>query len=554
MRHSAHDATLVSLRKLAGYLINGIEKQMKNSGSWFPAWLQVLFIVLAAVVVYSNTLDVPFYLDDYSSIVENPVIYDRGSLHDLWRYAPLRIVGYSTFAVNFHLNHFHPAGYHVVNILIHILAGLSLFVLIRGLLQTPVMVERCSSRMADYLPLFVATLFVVNPMQTQAITYIVQRLASLAALWYIASLACYVYGRIGRTGVQRFLLFFLSFLFAGLGFFTKQNTFTLPLLVIVVELVFFPATQKRMLWSIFAAVIAGLLLWGALVFLVGYEPLSLSSLDAYTRETKSISRTTYFLTQVQVLWTYIRMFFWPVGLHIEHDVALVQGINWQTGVTLAAHMAVLAGAGLAVRRFPLFAFGIIFFYISHLVESSLIPIRDVMFEHRSYLPNAGLCLSTGWVLFALPSGRRFSRIAVGLVAMSALLVYGVLAWQRNAVWRDPVALWRDSAVHAPYAARPWNEYAKHLIARGKNQEAIAVFLETMKRIGGNNLSPGLVLEETAVVNLMMALAKEGKSDLALQVADDFLSRGDIKLLNRSKMLTNKGNLSGPHCQDKIFEK
>lgn len=503
----------------------------------------MFFVVLAGVVVYGNTLDVPFYLDDYSSIVDNPVIYDRGSLQELWRYAPLRIAGYSTFAVNFYLNHFDPAGYHVVNILIHILAGLSLFVLTRGLLQTPVIAERISSPVANYLPLFAALLFVVHPLQTQAVTYIVQRLASLAALWYLAALACYVYGRIGRTGVQQVLLFSPAFLFAILAFFTKQNTFTLPLIVVVVELVFFPATRRRTLWSLLTAGGCGLLLWGVLVFLAGYEPLSLSSLDAYTRETGAISRSTYFLTQMEVLWKYIQLFFWPVGLHLEHDISFVQAITgWPIIVALVGHFAVLSGSVLAVRRFPLFTFGIFFFYISHLIESSFIPIRDIMFEHRSYLPNAGLCISTGWVLFALPAVRQYLRIAGELVAMSILLICSVLTWQRNAVWLDPVALWRDSAVHAPYAARPWNEYAKHLINQGKNREAIAVFLETMKRIGGNNLSPGLVLEETAVVNLMMALAKEKKSELALQVADDFLSRGDIKPLNRSKMLTNKGNL------------
>ncbi len=244
------------------------------------------------------------------------------------------------------------------------------------------------------------------------------------------------------------------------------------------------------------------------------------------------------------MWTYIRLFFWPVGLHLEHGYSLVQGVGFFVIAAIAGHLAVLTGSILVVRRFPLFTFGILFYYITHLVESSFFPIYDVMFEHRSYLPNAGLCISTGWMLYALMylSGKRTVRIAGGLSAMAVLLLCSVLTWQRNTVWRDPVALWRDSATHAPYSARAWNEYGKSLLEQGKNQEAIDVFLKTMQRTGGSNISPGLILEQTAAVNLMMALAKEGRAELALQVADDFLSRDDIKPLNRSKMLTNRGNL------------
>jgi protein O-mannosyl-transferase len=507
-----------------------------------PNLLQLVFIVLAAALVYGNTLDVPFYLDDFSSIFENPVIYGGGGFSELWQYAPQRIVGYATFACNFQLHHSQPAGYHLVNILIHILTGLSLFALIRGLFRTPVVVGYRSAQTVNLLPLFVALLFVVHPMQTQAITYVVQRLASLAALWVVASLACYVYGRVVQGGGQKSLLFFLSFLFAGLGFLTKQNTFVLPLLVIGIESVFFPATRVRVMWGLLIAGIAALLLWAVLVFFLGYEAFSLGSLDRYTRETRDISRSSYFLTQVHVLWIYIKLFFWPVGLHLEHDVILVDSLSdWKTLVCLAGHIALFSLAVLTGRRYPLFSFGILFYYITHLVESSLIPIRDVMFEHRAYLPNAGLCLSSGWLLFVLSGKKIGGRIAAGTVGVTLLVVCGVLAWQRNEVWRDPISLWHDSAIHAPNKARPWDEYGKHLLQQGKTQEAVTVFQETVERIHGKGVAPGLVMEETAAINLVIALEKSGQPEAALQVADDFLTR-KAKPINKSKVLTNKGNL------------
>ena len=498
--------------------------------------------------MYGHTLAVPFYLDDFSSIIENPVIYGDGGLSGLWDYTHLRIVGYLTFLFNFNLHHANPAGYHVINIFIHFLAGLSVFALTCGLLLTPAMAGRSSSLAQKYLPLFTALLFVVHPLQTQAVTYIVQRLASLAALWSIASLGCYVHARISESNGKKYLLFLVSFLCVGLGFFTKQNTFVLPLLLVVLELVFFPATRKNTARIVLGATVAGVLLLAVLSFFI--EPLSLRSLDAATRETSSISRSAYFLTQLEVVWTYIRMFFWPSGLHIEHGVVLASGFSGSVVVALLGHLAVLAGAVFAIRRFPVFAFGILLYYISHLVESSVIPIRDLLFEHRTYLPNVGLCLSGGWVLFALPVKQQAGRMAVSAMAVCILLIGGVWAWQRNEVWRDPVALWRDAAIHAPMRARPWNEFGKYLLEQGRNQEAIAVFRDTIARIGGNEVSPGLYMEETSAVNLMMALAKEGKKEAALQIADDFVTR-DVKPINKSKMLTNKGNLL---FQDRQFDR
>ncbi len=494
-------------------------------------------IILATVIVYGQTLDVPFYLDDYSSILENPPINDQGSLGKLWSFAPLRVVGYATFLLNFQLNHAQPTWYHIVNILIHILAGLSLFVLIRALLKTPAVKGKTSSRIRIWLPLCAALLFVIHPMQTQAVTYVVQRLASLVALWYMASLVCYIYARLSLDGSRRIILFTASFIFALLAFFTKQNSFTLPLLLVTAELIFFPASRGRTLRNLVIASGIGLLLWGVLVFVAGFDSLSLAALDAKTRETKAITRPEYFLTQLQVLWTYIRMFFIPVGLHLEHDVSLVRSLNGSTVFALLAHLAVLVGGLFVCRRSPLLAFGIFFFYISSLVESALIPIRDLMFEHRSYLPNAGLCVFTSCLLLALPFKQKIGNVLI----VSILLLSAVFTWQRNNVWRDPAALWYDSAIHAPYLARPWNEYAKHLIERGEYREAIAVFQQTMKRIPGDGRTPGSYLEETAAVNFMMVLAREGETELSLQVADDFLQR-KIRPLNKSKMLANKGNL------------
>src|SRR5262249_46843072 len=150
---------------------------------------QVTLITLATTVAYSNTLHVPFYLDDFSSIRENDLIYRWQGVVALWRWAPTRVLGYLSFALNYRWGRFDVAGYHVVNLLIHVLAGVAALGFARGIVRTPRARASLPAAARHGLPWVVALLFVLHPLQTQAVTYTVQRLASLVALGYLAALA-----------------------------------------------------------------------------------------------------------------------------------------------------------------------------------------------------------------------------------------------------------------------------------------------------------------------------------------------------------------------------
>ena len=127
--------------------------------------------------------------------LENPVIRDFRDIHTIWNFAPLRVVGYFTFALNYHWHQLAVQGYHVFNIMIHFLAGFTVLCLVRGLLQTPTVRGGVAMVTEKWLPLLAALIFLLHPLQTQAVTYIVQRLASMAGLFYIGTLACYVRAR-----------------------------------------------------------------------------------------------------------------------------------------------------------------------------------------------------------------------------------------------------------------------------------------------------------------------------------------------------------------------
>ena len=521
----------------------------------YKTWLHILFIAAATLLVYGRTLDVPFYLDDYSSLVDNPVLYDTENIAEFYRYASLRILGYATFWLNFKVHHFHVAGYHIVNIAIHFINGLVIYFLTKTLSNVSLKIEKRESRVYEFLPLFVGLLFIVHPLQTQGVTYIIQRFASLTALFYLLSILFYVNGRIVHLKRNQLQLYTVSVVFFILAFLTKQNSITLPLIIILIEIVFFQDTRLKVINFIvcgFCCIVIILLLLA--IFESGREMLS--SLDRMTRETLSISRREYFLTQLVVIWKYIAMFFYPVGLHLDHDIPLAKTFTSSVWLSSLAHIVCIGTALLLTKKSPLIAFAILFYYLTHLVESSFIPIRDVMFEHRTYLPNFGLSIISGVVLFRLLQGIMSQWIKICVLCI-ILIFLGCKAWFRNEVWRDPIELWKDSAIAAPNKARPWNELGKYLLTEGRLDEAIDILLNTekqkRKRYLGEEEGKGYVPDEEASVNLMMALSQKGEAELAFEVADAFLKR-DVKPINRSKMLTNKGNLLAYQKQYDLAEK
>ncbi|MDT8397337.1 MAG: tetratricopeptide repeat protein [Pseudomonadales bacterium] len=407
---------------------------------------QWLLIVAAVVLAYAHTLDVPFYFDDFTSIRDNPVIRDWGNWAGLWNFSGARIVTYFTFSANYFLHAYDLAGYHLLNILIHVGAGLAMYWLARELLRTPRISPHASPLLVAWLPLLAALLFVLHPLQTQAVTYIVQRAAALAALFYLLALAAYVQARLSQDWPQRLLLLALGGGLAGLAFFSKQNALTLPLAGLLVELAFFNVSRRR-LAGILLAGLAGLLaLWLYFRLALGQDLLTLAS--ELTLETTTVSRLQYFAIQMPVLWLYLGKFLLPFNLHLDYDIPVVTTFfNPATLMYAAAHLGLIGAALALLRRSPMLAFGLLFYYTAHLIESSIIPIRDFAFEHRNYLPNAGLCLFSAWVLLSLLP-RYLSARQVAALATVLLLTLAGLSWSRNEQWRDPAAFFRhEVAIH-----------------------------------------------------------------------------------------------------------
>jgi protein O-mannosyl-transferase len=417
-----------------------------------------VFLLLGVVsaVIYSNTLFTPFEFDDIPNIVENPLIRDP------WNFAFFpgpRPVGYLTFALNYRFGGLNVFGYHLVNLLIHVVNGFLVFSLVRVLSQASSGTEGPGG---NRIALAVSLLFVAHPVQTQAVTYIVQRFASLTALFYLLSVVLFLKWRLASGGCRvRPLWFAASILSAVLAMKTKETGFTLPFIIVLADLLFIRGSVLRKCAA-----------WIPFVLTLAIIPAShLDSLHiggGLPSETPDIGRLDYLFTQFSVLVTYLRLLIFPVHQNLDYDYPVYHSFfafrvwgSFLILITILSTAVWLAGFrrrgndGSARIDRRLIGFGILWFFLASSVESTIIPIKDVIFEHRLYLPSAGMFLaavlyvSAGLNRLGIPSGAVFRRALFTAV----LAVLCVLTYRRNAVWENSFTLWSDVVSRSPNHAR-----------------------------------------------------------------------------------------------------
>lgn len=463
---------------------------------------QIAIFTILVAATYLWTLDVPFYLDDFSSIPENPAIYDPSNLAAIWGFSHARFVGYFSLSLNYYFGGEAVAGYHLVNIGIHLFAGIALWVLLKAIIRSPAL-EAQSSVALRWLPMLATLLFLLHPLQTQAVTYIVQRLASLTALFYLASLASYAWARLeSKRG-----LYLAALLFGVLAIFTKQNAATLPAAILLLELVFFHrlSAEGRLTTFVTAAIGLALLVW-----LFNQPPLA-----SLTSEHADLSRLQYFATQSKVLWHYISSFFYPLHQRIEFDIAPAVTLGSPgVALALAAHGAVIFAAYLLWPRWPLATFGILFYYLTHLVESSFLPIVDLAFEHRTYLPNAGLSIACIFALLQLSERPKWSYAGMGL-AMLILCTSAWLTFERNQLWRDPIAMLTEETRISPNDQRAWTGLGKEHMRRGQFKEALHALGAALNLARTDD--GGLEVHPATLLNAILALHYTEQYDKAFNL-------------------------------------
>ena len=454
-------------------------------------------IFLLVALIYSHSLPAIWTIDDAPNILENSQIQIRElSASALYRsmFSPLhpnadgtsgfnRPLAHLSFALNWYFGQASPIGYRLVNIGIHFLTACILFLVVRRLLQSPNMAGRFPGPAAP-VALLSAALWAANPIQTQAVVYIVQRMASLACLFYLLAMWCYLQARASAAG-RAIAFVLLGCACFGAALASKENAVLLPAAIVLMEFTFFrdlsQARVRRRLWLAATGVGALVLLGGACVFVDGTLP------GVLNYGNRLFTPAERLLTEPRIILFYLSQIFWPTPgrLSLVHDVEWSRTLfdPWTTlpAVLGVAGMVVL---GLfQVRGRPMLSFALLFFFLNHLIESSLIGL-ELVYEHRNYLPSLFLFVPVALALQAL-SGKLRQRITAApalAAAFGALLVigWGAGSFVRNQAWLDHKTFWEDAARKAPLSMRPVHNLAYyHYERRGDYEKAFELYTRAL---------------------------------------------------------------------------
>ena len=499
-------------------------------------YLHLFLIAVIGIIAYSNTFHLPFVFDDIYQIKGNQMIRDLDNFrlglkgHDFSpddRYNnPRRIVGYLSFALNYRFGGFNVKGYHLTNLFIHIVNAMLVYFFVQLTFKTPYFnkagigdeglgivkgkqnpgtgdpeaVYGPQSPIPDpqpltpaFIALFSALLFVSHPLQTQAVTYIVQRFASLATLFYLLSLVLYINGRLASRQAGKLASYLLALVSAVLAMKTKEIAFTLPLVIILYESTFFAAPLKKKL--LFLLPVALTLLIVPISVIHSDRPFGelLSDLGENTRVQTAMPRWDYLMTEMRVIVTYIRLIFLPVNQNLDYDYPIYHSLLtppvFMSFLLLSALLAVAVyllyksrqaakpaslQADFTFELSRLVAFGIFWFFITLSVESSIIPIVDVIYEHRVYLPSAGLFTAIATGIFIVAARLKKEKSIVPIFVLITLAL-SAATYARNNIWKDDAILWEDVAKKSPNKARPHNNLGEVYYRQGRLGEAMREF-------------------------------------------------------------------------------
>jgi hypothetical protein len=487
--------------------------------------LQIALLAIVVILIYADTLTTPFILDDIHNIRDNSHIRMTSlSLNNLLRagfQSPVasRPIANISFALNYYFSGLNLVGLHLINILIHILGGIFLYFFVKTTLKTPVL--RARFEKCDWVPFFTALIWLVHPLQTQSVAYLVQRMNCQAAMFFILSMLFFVKFRLatGTRGKRRLLA---GCILAGLlAVCTKPIAATLPVFIILYEWYFFQNLSLNWGKRHFL-VLGGILLLLIIISLIylGDDPIVRILSDYRHRDFTLLQRV---LTQFRVVIFYIGLLFWPQPsrLNLDHDFALSHSLTdpVTTLISMVIITALIVLAILTAKRDPILSYGILWFFGNLVIESSVIGL-ELVFEHRNYLPSMFIILAMVALVF-----RYLKPIWPGIIFLCAVgTLFTVWTFERNKVWADELSLYRDCAEKSPAKARPHNNLGTILLSRGRQQEAVDEFQTAL------GLKPDYA---DAHYNLGIAMVKQGSlTDAIYQFSETLRLRPrNVKALN-----------------------
>ena len=513
-------------------------------------------------------------MDDFNNIADNPSIKSLKGFSRILQDNGRPVLMFS-FLINYFADDFNVSGYHAVNLLLHALNGILLYFILYKTLNLPLFKE--SAGVIYEKKIMIAALaslfFVSHPIQTESVTYITSRSELLVACFYLTSLLLFINyyagaervcpprrtslpafggagGDQGRqvrhdSGRKKIFFFILLFLPAFLASGSKETAVSLPAIAILYDFCFLSrGSVKRIIEN---RLIPHLIFIIISLFIFYNFFFRIPQAGSAGFSVKTITPLQYLFTQFNVFWTYVRLLIVPVNQNLDYDYPFANSIfELPTFFSLAGIIFILSVTGFiliraykkpAGKEYPnsmVFAFPVLWFFITLLPTLNFIPLADVIFEHRLYLPSIGFCIILSLCILLLTGGKTRFFIPIAVIMIS---LYGFASFERNKVWQSDIKLWQDVVEKSPkkYRAHKYLGLAFQKEARD-HVKALAEYHKVLA------LQPD---DFDTYNNMGLAYMKTGKYDEAI---DAFLEAIKLKPTAPHPYINLSGiyNITGEH--------
>jgi len=350
-------------------------------------------IAVLIIIAYSNTFTASFHFDDNPAIIENPNIRHITTDNLIKILAVNRPVVNLSIMLNYLLGGLNVVGWHIFNVGVHITNSCFVYLLMLWTINLAAS-EKDYSNQAKRMALFGALLFAVHPVQTESVTYIISRSELLATFFYLAAFLFFIKGSLTKNKGYYVATIFSSALSMG----SKEWAVTLPALLMLYDYMFIAEGKTRVVlerWWMYVGV--ALTWWIVLSKLNLFAPAAASTggVGFNITSTTGITSTTYLLTSFNVIWTYVRLLFLPINQNLDYDYPIAKTLlEFPTIISFMGHFIMVLASFWLYRKkgWLLIPFGVAWFYIGLSPVQSFVPVIDVIFEHRLYMPSIGFII------------------------------------------------------------------------------------------------------------------------------------------------------------------
>jgi tetratricopeptide (TPR) repeat protein len=416
---------------------------------------------------YGPPMHAPFLFDDIKQQYASPTA--SAPLAN-W-IGPVRPLLMLSYWVNARISTEDTSSFHVLNIFIHFLTGILVFLVIRRLLEW----AQAEKSTRALFAAFGAALFLLHPLQTESVAYISGRSESLCGMFACGAFAVFLYRSspaISWAGVATVVPLF------GAALLSKEQAVALPILFVLTDIWWNPESPLRAVWAnwklyivLAAGAAAGVALFWRMILGIGTG-------DSAGFGLKDFTWYQYLFTQFRAIFVYVFSFVLPINLNVDWDFPISRTIFDRGAILgLAALLALGAVAWRYRRKFPLAGYGYFVFLVLLSPTSSILPIKDPVADHRMYLPMLGLIL----IAIDLLSRLKVERKALATGAAALIVAAALVTHARAGVWSDPVLLWQDTASKSPDKVRAHFQLAFAYFDKGRFDLAVSEFEKAASR-------------------------------------------------------------------------